>query len=66
MTETQKKETIKLGTPVFGIADSELLCGDLMIEFIGEDEDLKKWNYRLSPHPEECRWHDYKMFKEAS
>lgn len=65
MTEEQKKDALNLGIPVIGITDSKLLSRHLIIEFIGEDDDLKNWNYRLYPHPEDCRWHDYKMLKEA-
>ena len=59
LTEPQKKEAQRKGLRVHGITNSDLLKDKLCIEFIGDDVDLRRWNYIIAPHPIEDRWKEY-------
>ena len=65
LTEPQKKDAQRKGLMVHGITNSDLLKDKLCIEFIGDDVDLRRWNYIIVPHRKEDRWKKYE-YPEAA
>ena len=61
MTERQKKKTIDAGKEISGIINSEQIQEDIRIKYVGDDEDLRKWNYIIKPHSEKRKWSDYRQ-----
>lgn len=59
MTEPQKKEAQRKGLRVQGITNSDILKDKLCVEYIGDDVDLRRWNYIIAPHRIEDRWKEY-------
>ena len=58
LTEREKANDRKLGKPIEGIDNTQSVIDDILIEFYGEGE-MKKWNYRCSPHEKDNRWTNY-------
>ena len=59
-TEQQKTKKREKGLHADGIFNAEELRQDIQIEFFGENDDMKKWNYKCSPHEVGNRWKEYR------
>lgn len=61
LTEQEKAKQLSSGTEPRGIAKSDALIQAMLFESLGDNDELKKLSYIIRPHPEEKRWHNYKM-----
>ena len=62
LTEKKKAALLKDGKVPYGIINPAVMAADLCLkqaEF--EDSDMRKWNYKIIPHAENCRWIDYRL-----